>query len=180
MNRTMIFMAVIALFCAGISAYGPIVIPGTQGWHGTGVNVEAGQQLVIEAYGLVCISLNCQASNMVDPDGNCPGLPEPTDCYVESSGSNCLAPGLPNGLIGRIDSGDQFVVGSHLVMVSDIDGELQLAFNDSYYDDNTGSYDVYVTVLRGVPALGSYAIATLALIFVVSGIYMIRRRKSAA
>ena len=138
MLRIMMIVIALLAFCA--LAHGQDIIPvsATQGWHGTGIQVTVGQRLIVEASGLVCIRMGCDTpDDWVDPDGNCPGLPEPSDCYTANC-SNCFVPGLPNGLIGRIGTGDPFVVGSQLSMIAVDDGELQMCYNDNDYADNSG------------------------------------------
>jgi len=180
MLRTSLTIAVLIALCSGASAQDQIPVPASQGWHGTGVQVGVGQRLIIEASGLVCTRVNCDTpDDWVDPDGNCPGLPEPGDCYTESC-SDCFVPGMPNGLIGRVGSGDPFVVGSQLRMVSDFEGELQLTYNDGYYPDNSGQYDVYVVVVNALPSIGTFGIIALVLILIGTAGYLIRRRRIVA
>lgn len=180
MLRILVMTAILFAFCSGASAQDQIPIPASQGWHGTGVQVEVGQRLIIEASGLVCIRLGCDTpDDWVDPDGNCPGLPEPSDCYVQSCGG-CFVPGMPNGLIGRVGSGDPFVVGSQLRMVSDFEGELQLTYNDSDYSDNSGEYDVLVVVVNALPSIGAFGIIALVLLLIGTAGYLIRRRRIVA
>ena len=53
------------------------------------------------------------------------------------------------GQVGTISSTGWFVIGSSFSSTVVVGGELYLIFNDSYYDDNNGSYQVTITVERG-------------------------------
>jgi len=170
-------MALLAL-SAVASGQDIIPVPATQGWHSTGIQVSAGQRLIVEASGLVCIRSGCDTpDDWVDPDGYCPGLPNPGDCYTDNC-SNCFVPGLPNGLIGRVGTGAPFVVGSRLRMIAVDNGELQMCYNDSQYADNSGEYEAAVVVVDAVPSIGTYGAIILAIALAISAFFFIRRRKA--
>lgn len=91
----------------------------------TGLDLVAGETLIIKATGTACfdVQLNLCAS----PDGN----PDFFD----------------TDLIGKIGDGHLFHIGSNLEKtVSDEVGRLYLAFHDNDYENNSGYFDVTVTI----------------------------------
>ncbi len=98
---------------------------GLASWLDTGLNVTAGQSLSITASGTAClVGQTCTGPNG-DPNG---------------SSSN----GFLNGaLVGKIGAGGAtFLIGANFQQNASATGRLYLAFNDSYYPDNSGGYDV--------------------------------------
>ncbi|MEA5078218.1 MAG: hypothetical protein VB013_06570 [Anaerolineaceae bacterium] len=93
----------------------------------TGLDLVAGETLNIKATGTACfdVQLNLCAS----PDGN----PDFFD----------------TDLIGKIGDGNVFHIGSSLEKpVSDEVGRLYLAFHDNDYENNSGYFDVTVTIVN--------------------------------
>lgn len=93
----------------------------------TGLDLAAGETLLIKATGTACfdVQLNLCAS----PDGN----PDFFD----------------TDLIGKIGDGYVFHIGSSLEKpVSDEIGRLYLAFHDNDYENNSGFFDVTITIVN--------------------------------
>jgi len=93
----------------------------------TGLDLVAGETLIIKATGTACfdVQLNLCAS----PDGN----PDFFD----------------TDLIGKIGDGHVFHIGSSLEKpVSDEVGRLFMAFHDNDFENNSGYFDVTVTILN--------------------------------
>jgi hypothetical protein len=109
-------------------------------WKDTGIFLRAGDDVVIDGSGTV--DLDCGSSNFdnTPPDGVSP--PQITNDPA------FLAPNLNVGaLIGKIDSGDPFVVGDFKTINSvGNSGELYLAVNDSNYLDNCGHFTADIAV----------------------------------
>ncbi|MGB9881025.1 MAG: hypothetical protein ACPLRM_09710, partial [Anaerolineae bacterium] len=109
---------------------------GAQSWTDTGVDIAAGQRLVIDVVGMGCYAWN--GSNR--------------ECYRDPNGesgydSGFLVPGAPKfSVVGRIGGGNGFFVGSHYEGFAPATGRLYLAFNDcpNCYGDNYGGYSVNI------------------------------------
>lgn len=94
-------------------------------WTNTGFTLTARLPVTITASGMAN-----RGSGTTDPNG-APGSHCP---------QSCTGPGLPVGsLIGRIGTGPVFLVGAGPTTVSG-DGTLYLAFNDGWYQDNSGFF----------------------------------------
>jgi hypothetical protein len=120
------------------SSYGctttpPLLLPANQPWTDTGVDLNAGDWLQIDASGTIKIAGS-------DP-GKGPGG-DPTGC--NSSTGGFVAPGLAcYSLIGRFGNGAPFEIGpSFHAPVSG--GRLYLGVNDGYFADNSGSWTVNI------------------------------------
>ena len=97
----------------------------------TGVFVDASHGVTVSASGSV---FNAPSSGPWGPAGH-PSL---------VGDSTYLAPGLPAfALIGRVGGGSWVLIGAGPTVLSG-DGFLELAVNDSDYDDNSGSFTVTV------------------------------------
>jgi hypothetical protein len=99
-------------------------------------------------YGTVDLDKNTTKYDNTTPDG-----------VAETATSNFLLPGAPVGaLIGRIDSGDPFVVGD-LKTIDSVasSGELYLAVNDSRggFADNSGQFSADIAVDLAPPLVGT-------------------------
>jgi hypothetical protein len=98
-------------------------------WTNTGFTLKAGLPVAITASGTAN-----RGSGSTGPAGN--GFPCP---------QSCTGPGLSIGsLIGRIGTGPVFVVGVGPTTVSG-DGTLYLAFNDGWYNDNSGFFTATIS-----------------------------------
>lgn len=112
-------------------------VPGDVAMADTGVDCGAGDTLDITATGT--INHDSSASSTVGPDGltdvskrqfNVPGLP----------GANAVA------LIGALDQGAPFLVGSRRTFICPRSGTLQLGINDRNVGTNSGAFAA--TILR--------------------------------
>ena len=116
-----------------------IPIYGEQLWQDTNVELTAGEQYLVLASGGVTSS---HGSSPHDPDGvdflGQGPYPDAPDDF--------LAPGLLRwSLVGCVESGTPFQLGSSVVFSAPASGNLWLAFNDNWYIDNGGYYEVTVT-----------------------------------
>lgn len=101
-------------------------------WMDTGLTVAAGEPLTITASG--------SASAISDPTS----AHGPDGYGAAAQHSDFLVPGLTIGaLVGKIDNGAPFEVGSVFALPSPIAGTLYLGFNDSLCGDNFGEYTVH-------------------------------------
>lgn len=112
-------------------------VPGTVAWTDTGIDVRSGELVSIEAGGEIQAGVDRVP---IGPDGerdpnlrafNLPELPE----------ANHAA------LIGRVgEAGPPFLVGPIRTASADRDGRLFLGINDAGVDNNSGAFDVTITV----------------------------------
>jgi hypothetical protein len=97
--------------------------------------------------------------------GPCAGYPttEPdgsrylggTSCGGPKDDPNATLAGYPIGLlIGKVGNGAWFAVGADGSVPSGVSGMLTLAYNDSDYSDNSGSYSVTITEFVPPPCSG--------------------------
>ena len=119
-----------------------------EGWQDTGIFLRAGDHVVIDGSGTVDLDKNTTSYDNTPPDG-----------VAETATSNFLLPGAPVGaLIGKIDSGDPFVVGD-LKTIDSVasSGELYLAVNDSIggFTDNSGQFTADIAVDLAPPLVGT-------------------------
>jgi hypothetical protein len=116
----------------------------TQGWTATGVILTAGSDVAIRASG--SIHFGQGPIDRMAPAG----LPWGPQCdAVAGPGAQWVAPGLDcYALIGRIGSGQPFVIGNGASVDAAVDGELMLAVNDDNFADNSGAWSVAVSVPR--------------------------------
>jgi hypothetical protein len=117
-----------------------VVNKGQATWTHTGINLPEGARVVIAADGKVNLDANTAMFQGVEPDGIEKAVYPPTSEFV--------APELKVGsLVGRIGSGDPFKVGDgKWIDPVTTAGELQLIVNDSYFDNNSGSFFAHVSV----------------------------------
>jgi Ca2+-binding EF-hand superfamily protein len=114
-----------------------IRVEGRERWTDTGINVRAGDTLVFDAQGTVRLS----------GDGN-------DIAGVGGARSGRRAPDAPlvnqtaGALIARIGNSDTFFVGNRRSVQAPASGRLYLGVNDDYLEDNSGDFQVMVTVQR--------------------------------
>jgi hypothetical protein len=136
MKRVIGIVPCILLLMIGPAAADTVVVPADQdSWTDTGIDIDRYTKAAISATGLACFDTtdNCQNGEAwTDPDG-----------AVEIADETFLAPGLEKyALVGRIGDGDPFLAGSSFNPLCDEqEGRLYLAFNDSDFSNNSGSYD---------------------------------------
>jgi Bacterial Ig-like domain/PA-IL-like protein len=110
-----------------------------EAWQDTGIFLGAGDHVVIDGSGTVDLDKNTPNYDNTPPDG-----------VAETATSNFFLPGAKVGaLIGKIDSGDPFLVGD-LKTIDSVasSGELYLAVNDSFFGftDNSGHFTADIAV----------------------------------
>ncbi len=138
-----------------------VMVSSQNGWQDTGIELNSGQTLVIQASGTVRFD---SSSSLVSPDGR-------RDAASETGTSGCTfllcRSGIPQqSLVGRIgvpdlhDSQSGFLVGSILRITVATPGRLLLGFNDGFVladrsglsgggvRDNSGMFGVSVTIDR--------------------------------
>jgi hypothetical protein len=117
------------------------VVP-SQAWTATGVMVTAGTDVAIRAEG--SIHFGQPPIDLMAPAG----LPWGPQCEaVAGAGAPWVVPGLDcYALIGRIGSGEPFVIGNGATIDAAADGELMLAANDDNFADNSGAWSATVSV----------------------------------
>ncbi len=136
-----------ALLVAAVVVLGFILLPsdaehsivqvsGRIAFTDTGIDVEAGDVLTIEASGQLCDDLN-RPDQCFDPEG----VPDLDNTH----------PGDPHeanhaALVGRVDAGPVFEVGAGGRFEVAAPGRLLLGVNDSPLDDNSGGYRAVVTI----------------------------------
>jgi hypothetical protein len=111
-----------------------IAVGGDRQWVDTGINVRAGDSLMIRADGRIRISRDNRQTVTAA------GLP---------SGRLDAAtiPSAPvGGLIMRVGNGEAVFVGDQRTIRAPRAGRLYLGVNDNFFDDNTGQYNVTVNV----------------------------------
>jgi hypothetical protein len=126
-----------------------VELPAIDRWTPTGVTLEAGQSFVVIASGLVKTidympwaapgghtTADCAAAGRGDWDCKCRSLPEWGTCTLDETASMTL--------MGSIEGGPAFVVGSGGVFTAPTAGELYLGANDNTFTDNVGSYHAII------------------------------------
>jgi len=110
-----------------------IAVAADRAWSDTGINVRAGDTVTVTADGRIRLAQNTR--DFVTAAG------------VEGRVADATMPNAPiGGLIARFgDSAPVFVGLSRTIRVPRA-GRLYLGVNDSYFDDNTGQYNVRVDV----------------------------------
>ncbi len=100
-------------------------------WKNTGLTLKAGLPVTITASGTANRGSGVEGPDGV-PNSHCPFY--------------CAGPGLPVGsLIGRIGkTGQPFFVGTGPKTASGV-GTLYLAYNDGWYQDNSGSFKATIS-----------------------------------
>lgn len=126
-----------------------VTIPGNQGWTHTGMFVNAGDEVRINATGGVAFSAGSEPQ---PPSG------DPQRCLTAASGPNgWRASPFPDvhlrcwSLIGRIGDGTAFYVGNEKILHAPNSGELLLGVNDNVLGDNSGSWVASVNVPSAGP-----------------------------
>jgi hypothetical protein len=111
-----------------------IEVPANQSFTDTGVDLRAGQSVAIEANGIIQSSPD--PATAAGPDGD----PNPDLRQFN------VIPGNHAALIGRVGSGEPFLVGAHQSFVPAVSGRLMLGINDLDVSTNSGSFMAHITV----------------------------------
>lgn len=104
-------------------------------WTDTGINVRAGDTLVFDAQGTVRLSDN--GNDIAGAGGALSGRRAPDAPLLNQ---------LAGALIGRIGAGNTFFIGNRRSLRAPVTGRLYLGVNDDHLADNTGDFQVLVTV----------------------------------
>lgn len=117
-------------------SYGPtFVVPATQRWTDTGIEVHAGDTLTFDAYGTV--QLSADANDIADPLGSHQGR-RAADAPLHNVPAGALVARIGNATV---------LVGDHRTIARyPFSGRLYLGVNDDYLNDNSGQYTVSVNV----------------------------------
>ena len=115
-----------------------VYVDADQRWTDTGIDVQAGQTIAVDAQGTVMLSASRN-------DSATPGGSQTGRRAVEAP----VQQGPAGGLIGRIGNGPPAFLGARGTMRAQTSGRLYLSVNDDYLGDNSGEYRVNVTV-RGM------------------------------
>ena len=114
-----------------------IVVAAARGWVDTGINVQRGDRISIEASGTVTLSTN--GADIAEPAGSRTGR----------RADSAPLRGEPAGaLIARIDDGAAVLAGNRRTFVASDTGRLYLSVNDDFFADNAGEYRVTVSIGR--------------------------------
>jgi hypothetical protein len=116
---------------ASTSGGGTITVSGTQQWTPTGIAVRRGEPLSISASGEVKIG---GAGN---PGASPAGA-------GETNAANPLQSAPTGALIGRIGTGQPFLIGNQTRVQAPAAGQLFLGVNDSHLADNQGNFQVEI------------------------------------
>jgi hypothetical protein len=122
-----------------------LTLPGTAGGGVSLGNVVAGQTYGYSASG--CIEDSFTGGHFEDPDGTIytNGCTMLFTNYV-IAGSNNICPGLKAySLVGKINGGSCLQLGTMGSFVASASGSLTLYYNDSFFNDNSGSFNVCIT-----------------------------------
>jgi hypothetical protein len=109
-----------------------VTVSAKEQWTPTGITVRRGEPLSINASGEIKIGG--------------PGNPSASPAGAGATNAGNPAPSAPTGaLIARIGSGAPFLVGTQTQIQAPAAGQLFLGINDSYLQDNEGTFQVQVT-----------------------------------
>ena len=116
-----------------------VVVPGTEQWTDTDIDLSIDDTVLIEADGAATSTRN-PAIPLHGPDGH----PDPVARQYNVEG---LEEANHDSLIGRIgEAGAPFLVGSQLLSKADTEGRLFLGINDIDVSNNSGEFTATITV----------------------------------
>jgi hypothetical protein len=145
------------LFCIAAGVFAPtalgstvtFTVEGALTWQDTGVSVAAGDRLQITTTGSILFlppSTTATAgggSLFFDPNSFVPGADNLSLVgKIGADPARFTGNLLPEGITGR----GAGYVGNSYDKIIPVSGELYLAFNDSFFADNTGSFTSVITV----------------------------------
>jgi hypothetical protein len=137
----------VAAACGSGESSAPVsvVVPGTEQWTDTGIDLSIDDTVLIEADGAVTPSELDVPLN--GPDGH----PSPSARQFNVEG---LEEANHASLIGRIgEAGAPFQVGSELLSTADTEGRLFLGINDSGVGNNAGEFTATITIAPEAPSV---------------------------
>jgi hypothetical protein len=112
-----------------------IRVNGTERWTDTGFDVRAGDTILFDAQGTVRLSDN--GEDIAEAGGARSGRRAAEAPLVNQTAG---------ALIGRIGNSETFFVGNRRSMRAPASGRLYLGVNDDFLGDNSGDFQVTVTV----------------------------------
>lgn len=124
-----------AVATSGVSNSNLVYVDGDQRWTDTGIDVQAGQIIAVDAQGSV--QLSADRNDTATPAGSRTGRKAPEAPVRE---------GPAGGLIARVGNGAPTFLGARGTMRAPISGRLYLSVNDDYLGDNSGDFRVNVSV----------------------------------
>ena len=110
-----------------------VYVDADQRWTDTGIDVQAGQVIAVDAQGT--IQMSAGGNDSATPAGS-----------RRRAAEAPVREGPAGGLIGRVGNGPASFLGARGTMRAQTSGRLFLSVNDDYLGDNTGEYRVNVTV----------------------------------
>jgi hypothetical protein len=107
-----------------------------ESWTGSDIQIQKGDTLRIEASGTID-----HGGPKCGPDGN-PSITPNGDAAIQNARWGAL--------IGKIGSGDPFIIGSSYQGIAPNSGSLNFLINDTpgYYSDNYGHFQLRMTLIR--------------------------------
>lgn len=111
-----------------------VTIDARQAWTSTGLTVRNGERVRFAATGQIRLSNNAD-NDLASPDGHVQGR-------IDQDSPLVAAP--VGALIGRVNNGRPFAIGSNAEVTMSAAGVLFLGINDSNMADNQGSFGVEV------------------------------------
>jgi hypothetical protein len=124
-----------------------VTVPGTVQWVDTGIDLKAGDRVAFTATGTVEHSAP-DAGTAVGPDGD----PSPEPTIYNLIVNNTRLQGRHAGLIGKFGDDVPFSVGSEQNYMWPHAGRLSLGINDNGVDNNSGHFDVTLSIQRALAA----------------------------
>jgi hypothetical protein len=113
-----------------------ISLPADACWMNSGIDVHTGRRVTMAASGIVNTYGGRDGSSN-DPNGQT-GVCGAIQCPLQGAGYGAL--------IGRVDDGKTFLVGTNLEFVPTRDGQLHFTVNDWECEDNSGVFDLVITI----------------------------------
>ena len=114
-------------------------IYGNQEMLDTEIDLNQGERIIFNAEGTICFHKGDCDGTSVGPDGYS------EFCYDDECYNQPYEPGRFHGaLLGRIESAEYFLIGSHKEMNAPHSGRLRLIINDGNVSDNDGFFDVEI------------------------------------
>jgi len=124
-----------AVATSGVGNSNLVYVDGDQRWTDTGIDVQAGEMISVDAQGSV--QLSADRNDTATPSGSRTGRKAPEAPVRE---------GPAGGLIARVGNGSSTFLGARGTMRAPISGRLYLGVNDDYLGDNSGDFRVNVSV----------------------------------
>jgi hypothetical protein len=120
----------------GVATSGEIVrVDAAQPWTRTGLYVNAGDAITLDAEGTIRLSRN--ADDTANPIGSRSG---------RRAGDAPMRQAAAGSLIARIGDSGPMLVGDRRTITAPVSGELYLGVNDDHVLDNSGEYRVAITI----------------------------------